>query len=393
MLRRFHRIAVTAALVLGTGAAAAASASAQSSASFPTIRSWVLVGAFQDGSTLPNNFYKCIGLLPPRPDSLRRQARTLSLRWVRDPAVESRPDFGGYRIYRMVNTPDSSQAVLVRRFSTNPGQELSWHFSRVDSASQKFYCRDGLGILHEVFDNVITFVDPDSSGRFVKRCRNLDPQGRCVLRGDSILALESPPGPHDGFLTWYSITFEKKNTTDNDDEDMFLPDSSGASYPFQACDTTGWGFAQAELPYIEPLGDSIHVHRDNYIAAMSHIRGTCPNLNNKLRNLIGPFEPTAGPTIDLERVRVVPNPYRGAEVWDQPGATGVHFINLPQNATIKIYTVAGDLVRVLQHTDPVRDYEIWDMKSGPGKSIASGIYLYRVEALSFAFQSRFVVIR
>ena len=105
------------------------------------------------------------------------------------------------------------------------------------------------------------------------------------------------------------------------------------------------------------------------------------------------MEPTGGPTANLETVRVVPNPYRGAEVWDQPGVSELHFINVPNRATIKIYTVAGDLVKQIEHDDPVRDFARWDLKSGAGKDIASGIYIYRVEAGAFRFQNRFVVIR
>jgi hypothetical protein len=174
-----------------------------------------------------------------------------------------------------------------------------------------------------------------------------------------VFVLLSPPGPHDGFLTWYSVTIEKRNTTSEDYEDLFVPD-------------TGNNFARCTDP-LDP--------------------NTCPNLNHKLRNLAGPVEPTAGPTANLERVSVVPNPYRGSEVWDQPGQGEVHFINLPQIAVIKIYTAAGDLVRELKHNDAVRDFERWDLKNASGRLVASGIYLYRIEASIFQFQSRFVVIR
>jgi hypothetical protein len=91
-------------------------------------------------------------------------------------------------------------------------------------------------------------------------------------------------------------------------------------------------------------------------------------------------------------VLAVPNPYRGHETWDQPGQGEVHFINLPAQSKIRIYTVAGDLVREIQHTDKVRDFERWDLKNGAGKIVASGIYVYRIESASFHFQNRLVVI-
>jgi hypothetical protein len=210
-----------------------------------------------------------------------------------------------------------------------------------------------------VNDSVLTFVDPDSIGQYVKVCRHYDANGRCSQGSDSIFVLRAPPGPHDGFLTWYSITYERRNTTDPDYEDLFVPDTL-----------------------------------DNFARCTNPLdRGTCPNLNHKLRNLTSPLEPTPGPAANLEKVLAVPNPYRGSEVWDQPGQNEVHFINLPPVSKIRIYTVAGDLVRELHHDDRIRDFERWDLKNGSGNAVASGIYVYRVESASFHFQSRLVVIR
>src|SRR5207253_2057814 len=104
-----------------------------------------------------------------------------------------------------------------------------------------------------VDDSTLTFVDPDSIGQYVKVCRQIT-NGRCA--GDSVFVLIAPPGPHDGFLTWYSITYEKRNTTDPDYEDLFLPDTLDS---FARC--------------TNPLD-----------------RGTCPHLNHKLRNLTSPIE-------------------------------------------------------------------------------------------------------
>ncbi len=224
-----------------------------------------------------------------------------------------------------------------------------------------YLCEDQLtGSTIVVNDSIATYVDPDSAGRYIKVCRDPGvPRGRCNSPGDSVFVLVAPPGPHDGFLTWYSVSIERRNTTDPDYEDLFLPDTLD-------------NFARCA----DPLD-----------------RMTCSNLNHKLRNLAGPVEPTAGPTANLERVLVVPNPYRGGEVWDQPGQGEVHFINLPATALIKIYTAAGDLVRELKHSDQVRDFERWDLKNASGKLVASGIYIFRVEAGSFHFQNRFVVIR
>lgn len=319
---RVTTVLLALALALAAGAGGVRAVHAQG---FPDIPRWAYPGAYQAGA-----------------DSIREQPRTTTLRWMRDPVAESRPDFGGYRIYRVFHAADTSRMELIRRFSKQQrDSSVMWHFPNIDGSTPDP-------------QRIATFVDPDSSGTFFKRCRR-DSLGQCYSPGDSITVLIPPPGPHDGFRTWYTITYEARNTTSNDYLDLFLPDTINCQNP-------------------DPR--------------------TCPNLNHKARNLTStPSEPTSGPTANLQRVAVVPNPFRAREVWDLPGGNELHFINLPSQAKIRIYTVAGDLVAELQHQDNVRDFTRWDLKNGRGEDVSSGIYMYRVEAAGFFQQDRFVVIR
>jgi hypothetical protein len=331
---------------------------------FPSIPLCVFPGAYRDSSLISPR--RCLGSFKgPLSDSVASRPRTVTIRFLRDRVAEARSDFGGYRIYRVINSPDSTRMVLIRRFSVQPGDERTWNFSRVDArdpATLPFKCNGQV-----VNDSVVTMIDPDSSGNYVRVCRNRippnDPNGACASPGDSVLILVAPPGPHDGFRTWYAITYELKNQTlDANYTDMFVPDTAGV---------------------IGPCTDPLD-------------RNTCPNLNNKLHNLSSvEVEPTPGPTANLLRVGVVPNPFRGREAWDQTGAQELHFINLPSRARIRIYTAAGDLVADLRHDDTVRDFERWNLKNQDGRDVASGIYMFRVEAEvgGFTFQDRFIVIR
>lgn len=340
-------VALALALAFTAGAGAGSTAGAQVTG-FPRIPLWSHPGAY------------CATC----PDTIAERPRTVTVRFLRSRVAEARPDFGGYRIYRVTGAPDTARMVLVRRFSLNPNSEFTWYFSRVDRNDLQFK-KNGV-VMH---DSVITFVDPDSAGNYVKVCRFVDNVGRCLSRGDSILVLQPPPGPHDGFRTYYAITYEALNTSeDGNYADLDVP-GRDVFDNYARCGTPG-----------DPA--------------------TCPiiNLNHKALNLTPPpgaptLEPTRGPQPDLERVRVVPNPYRAAEAWDRPGEGEIHFVNLPSSATIKIYTVAGDLVAELRHQDTVRDFARWDLRNGDGKDISSGIYLYRVESGTFAFQDRFIVIR
>jgi len=96
--------------------------------------------------------------------------------------------------------------------------------------------------------------------------------------------------------------------------------------------------------------------------------------------------PAARPAAGDGRVSVVPNPYRAGSLFDNPGGElelgrSIWFVNLPPRCTIKVFTVAGDLVRTLHHDDPVDGKQRWDVLSEHGRAIATGLYVYVVENL------------
>ena len=100
-------------------------------------------------------------------------------------------------------------------------------------------------------------------------------------------------------------------------------------------------------------------------------------------------------------VWVVPNPYRAHAPWDRPPVPGdtfarhLDFMGLPRTrSTIRIYTLAGDLVQTLEHDGTRGDGEAhWDLISRNGQDIASGIYLFTVESGGSHQTGRFVVMR
>ena len=92
---------------------------------------------------------------------------------------------------------------------------------------------------------------------------------------------------------------------------------------------------------------------------------------------------------ELERIKVVPNPYVVANSWEpmNPYANGrgpreLHFIHLPQKCTIKIFNVRGQLVQELEHyAENVADgTEIWNMLTKDNLDISYGVYIYHVDA-------------
>jgi hypothetical protein len=121
--------------------------------------------------------------------------------------------------------------------------------------------------------------------------------------------------------------------------------------------------------------------------------------------------PQAGLGTQANQVFVVPNPYRGRAQWDlnpnatDPTGTHVDFFNMPPGQwTLRIFTVAGDLVQTLRNTDllvsgkPQQETNedgqaTWNLISRNGQDVASGIYIYSVESQLGTSQGKFILIR
>jgi len=93
----------------------------------------------------------------------------------------------------------------------------------------------------------------------------------------------------------------------------------------------------------------------------------------------------------LGRIAVVPNPYVAVASWERKQTTSagigsrgerrIDFIHLPQKATIRIYTLKGDLVDVIEHESTIDNGAAsWDLRTREGLDIAFGIYVYHVDA-------------
>jgi hypothetical protein len=91
---------------------------------------------------------------------------------------------------------------------------------------------------------------------------------------------------------------------------------------------------------------------------------------------------------DLNRIRVVPNPYIITNPWEPRntyangrGERQLHFTHLPSKCVIKIFNIRGQLVNTLYHDSSIDDgTEIWNMLSKDNLEISYGIYIYHINA-------------
>ncbi len=86
---------------------------------------------------------------------------------------------------------------------------------------------------------------------------------------------------------------------------------------------------------------------------------------------------------DLAEIHTVPDPYYGASRYDQSAALRrLLFVNLPARATIRIYSLGGVLVDVINHDDPSGGGQAeWDLRNRGNEPVASGVYFFHVTSL------------
>ncbi len=82
---------------------------------------------------------------------------------------------------------------------------------------------------------------------------------------------------------------------------------------------------------------------------------------------------------DVEEINVFPNPYYGPFNLSTRFPRGfVTFNHLPEQATVRIFTLAGVLVRTLEKTEPGQ-FLRWDLQNESGRFVGGGIYVAHVE--------------
>jgi len=150
-----------------------------------------------------------------------------------------------------------------------------------------------------------------------------------------------------------------------------------------------------------------------------NVANNLPSMESSIYENITYAIPGTPVTTDEDRkIYVYPNPYRATAIWDGTGERErlIWFANLPETATIRIYTMAGDLVDEIQHNaDSYSGHDIsllkkqtttqntrfaggehaWDLISNHDQAIASGLYLFTVknEATGKIFSGKFLVIK
>jgi hypothetical protein len=101
-------------------------------------------------------------------------------------------------------------------------------------------------------------------------------------------------------------------------------------------------------------------------------------------------------------VKVVPNPYIIWNEWQTRFAERrLKFINLPNECIIRIFTLNGELIKTLKHSETsargVRNDlggdEWWNMLSENRQVVASGVYIFHIDSDIGEQVGKFVIVR
>jgi len=83
---------------------------------------------------------------------------------------------------------------------------------------------------------------------------------------------------------------------------------------------------------------------------------------------------------ELGRVRAVPNPYFAHSSYELNRFNRVlKFTHLPARCTIRLFNLAGDLVRTIEKNDDTSQ-ATWDLNTSHGLPIGSGVYIAHIDA-------------
>jgi hypothetical protein len=82
---------------------------------------------------------------------------------------------------------------------------------------------------------------------------------------------------------------------------------------------------------------------------------------------------------DAKRINVFPNPYYGLNLAETSTHEGfVTFSHLPERATVRLFDLAGNLVRVIEKNDN-QQFLPWDLLNDNELPVASGMYIAHIE--------------
>ena len=153
------------------------------------------------------------------------------------------------------------------------------------------------------------------------------------------------------------------------DDDGYV---DGLSYPILAENLSIYFFDEISENFVKLPASSVDLRAKTVTVRLPHF---------------SVFALFGAPSTSLSNAHAFPVPFMPSR-----GDTRITFTDLSGVATIKIYSVHGELLQTLEESDGDGQYP-WDAKSSDGNELASGIYLYHIQSASDEKRGKFIIVR
>ena len=300
---------------------------------------------------------------------------------VLDPVYDPNKDFQFSGV-----TGDTRQIIVSGPFDMQPDDSQSmvmgFLFAYATNDQPKYDTDEDvigeLGNLVDVADAVQLFYDLGSAAK------GPPAPGLTLIPGENQVTLEwnqvelDPPNPNIEIVeykVYRSFTASGLDSQGNPDYELMGTFEQGSASHFSVTDNA------PELINGWPVYYAITVV-DALSGELGEILGSGAQESEPLFSLANSVVPTSDPLALNDRsqkeIRVVPNPFYAHASWDSsPTEKHVQFINLPASCTIRVFTLSGNLVSAVQHSNGSGS-ENFNLRNRFGEPLASGIYYWVV---------------
>lgn len=280
------------------------------------------------------------------------------------------------------------------QIQTSPDEEMM-HYTELFSLDNVNYIYENVGRTGDYFDSPVNQAAYDS----------LMNAGLGVINEENKIWELRPYGNNRSFHNDYAL------------EDVYTFTVDTAVYKMNAAENYTQDITYRKYKIV--LHNKLLL-QENYVAVTSSDfgdprSGTPALKSNPASNGVSVIPTKISSTDD---VYVVPNPYRGdvdyeamgwenvdgADTWEEQDRK-IAFMNIPLRSVIRIYTLAGDLVKTITHNGNTRvearyqygEYgAAWDLINDNDQAVASGIYLFSVQDVDddgYEQVGKFVIIK
>ena len=278
-------------------------------------------------------------------------------------------DFEGYKIYRSIDggqTWGSSEDMIYDR----DGIFVGWQpFQQFDLSAE-------MDSLHCVYENKYNCEPELSRGHSIS---GQDPYFPWFnLGNDTGLEIIRLPKPYIFNGDTFTYMFEDNNVLNGIEYTYAVVAYDMGVEPYSITNYVDLGNGQYTTEIDTNFSNPNKWADPDGYASIENSKGT----TILDRNFVQVY-PGVTPNSDLKNVTVVPNPYIGGSKFNETEHTRrLRFTNLTQSCTIKIFTISGELVSIVQHTNENSGNAFWDMRTINNQEASPGLYIYHIEDMN-----------